>query len=372
MSKPFQSISSETPYTAGSTLPVLTVDVSAVVRNYCTVKSQAGVADCAAVVKADCYGLGMNKIVPALSDAGCQTFFVAHAEEGRDLRSVLPAAKIYVFNSFMGQDLSAFHEYRLRPVLSTIEQVTLYENNKDQLDGSALHLDTGLNRYGLRADDLPALPDDFCPSLVMSHLACADAESHFLNKQQLGEFIKLTQRFPDSQKSLSASDGVFLGAPYCFDMVRAGAALYGVNTTPYRENQMEAVVTLSAPVLQVTNLRAGDYVGYGASYKAHNDQRVAVLSIGYADGLPRALGNRGKAWFDHGGVSYAASIIGRISMDMTVVDITQIPDGIIQPGMMASVLNADYTIDDFAVDCDTIGYEALTSLTKSRATRLYL
>ena len=186
-----------------------------------------------------------------------------------------------------------------------------------------------------------------------------------MNEHQLQNFNRLRERFfPRLPATLSASDGTFLGQNYRFDIVRLGAAMYGINTAPYRENQMLPVVRVMAPVLEISTLNRGDFVGYSATYRAAGNRKIAIVSIGYGDGVPRALSNVGKLFFYNGGKTSEARIIGRISMDNVICDVTEVEN--LHVGDMAFVINEFYTLDDIGRDAGTIGYEVLSRIGKNR------
>ena len=203
---------------------------------------------------------------------------------------------------------------------------------------------------------------DFC--LVLSHLSCADEQSHFMNYRQLENFIELKDKyFPNTMSSLSASDGVFLSTEFHFDMVRLGAAMYGINTAPYRENEMQNIIELKAPVLQVANTNKGDFIGYSATYKCPKAMKIAIVSIGYGDGVPRSLSNKGKVLFYEHGTQHLCPILGRVSMDNIICDVSCLES--IKVGDFGTIINHDYTVDDVAKDADTIAYELISRIGKN-------
>ena len=203
---------------------------------------------------------------------------------------------------------------------------------------------------------------DFC--LVLSHLSCADEQSHFMNYRQLENFIELKDKyFPNTMSSLSASDGVFLSTEFHFDMVRLGAAMYGINTAPYRENEMQNIVELKAPVLQVANTNKGDFIGYSATYKCPKAMKIAIVSIGYGDGVPRSLSNKGKVLFYEHGTQHLCPILGRVSMDNIICDVSCLES--VKVGDFGTIINQDYTVDDVAKDADTIAYELISRIGKN-------
>ena len=226
---------------------------------------------------------------------------------------------------------------------------------------------------GFRESDLKKLSatDKKEFSMIMSHLACGDEKDHFMNEHQLSQFDKLKKiYFPNLRASLSASDGTFLGEKYQKDIVRLGAALYGINTAPYRPNQMKPCIKVLAPVLEIATLKKGDFVGYSATYRAATKRKIAIVSIGYGDGVPRSLSNVGKVFFDKNKNHLEARIIGRVSMDNIICDVSNI-DGL-KVGDMATIIGDFYTLDDIGRDAGTIGYETLSRIGKNpRFIRVY-
>lgn len=346
-------------------MPKLEINLSALKQNYRTLQSKCAPSLCSAVVKADAYGLGIAPVVLALHEEACSLFWVAYAHEAVAVYDVLSSVDIAVFQDFNKETLPLFIQYGFIPVLSSLSQIELYKRYKTQLVEPVIQINTGLNRLGLHERNWALC--DMSIRLVMSHLACADANSHFMNEAQLATFERGKAFFKSTKYSLSASDGIFLGDAFHADVVRAGAALYGINTTPYRENMMEPVLTLKARILQISDLKEGAYVGYGATYKTHMPKRIATVSIGYADGFPRALSNRGRLWYKQ----VELPVVGRVSMDMVTCDITHVEPSLLNEGDWVDVINQHYTIDDLARDSDTIGYELLTRL-GARLQRQYL
>lgn len=358
------------------TRPILEIDLNNLLDNYNLLCKIAERAVPAAVVKDDAYGLGASVIAELLyHHGGCRNFFVAHAVEGEKVVQAAPKAKIYVLQGIGEDNIETFHQNsQLIPVISSPQMFAYWKEN--QLEGvkPVIHIETGLNRLGFREKELDQLSDsdkkEF--SMVMSHLACGDEKDHFMNEHQLNNFKRLKQKhFPQLPASLSASDGVFLGPDFQQDMVRLGAALYGINTAPYRENQMKNVVRLKAPVLQVETLPQGEFVGYSATYRANIERKIAIISIGYGDGIPRSLSNVGKVYFKTGCQLSEARIIGRISMDNIICDVSTVEG--LEPGDMAFLADDFYTLDDMGRDAGTISYEIMSRVGKNpRCIRRYL
>lgn len=357
------------------TRPILEINLNNICRNYEFLSQLAPKATAAAVVKDDAYGLGAEMVAKKLyMDAGCRCFFVAHAIEGAKIRPQVGDSKIFVLQG-VGEDcLSEFVEANLIPVISSTQQLEFWRDSPVEGIKPAIQIESGLNRLGFREEDIARMNEDERKSfsLVISHLACADEKEHFMNEFQLGRFNYLHDKyFPKIPASLSASDGTFLGDAFQKDLVRLGAAMYGINTAPYRENQMLPVVAVSAPVLEIANLHKGDFVGYSATYRAATDKKIAIVSIGYGDGFPRSLSSVGKVFFDMGGRVSEVRIVGRVSMDNIICDVSDVEN--LQVGDMACVVSDFYTLDDIARDAGTISYEIISRMGKNqRFDRRYL
>lgn len=344
---------------------LITIDLVAIAANYRWLARQAAGAECAACVKADAYGMGADMVGPALYDAGCRSLFVATAAEGAALRASLGAdrtARILVLNGFAAEAAALYRSHDLTPVLSAVEHVSAWRDAFGATRPAALQLDTGMARLGLGEDELPALEMTLRAlhiELLLSHLACAELPQHPLNTHQLERFRSLQQalhsvlRHPDS--SLANSSGILLGPDYHFDLVRPGAALYGVNPRPDKLNCMRPVVHWQAPVLQVRELRRETGVGYGATFTGRPPGRIATVACGYADGYPRSAGNRAYAQIAEAQVP----VIGRVSMDLMTIDISLLPADAVRPGDQVTLLGEDFGVDDLAAAADTIGYEIL-------------
>ena len=352
---------------------ILTIDLGAVAANYRLLAQKAAPATTAAAVKGDGYGLGLGPVAGALAGAGCETFFVATLDEAIALRGILEHAEIFVLNGLIAGPPADFTEYRLTPVLNDLGQVAGWRDycRDAGRQAAALHLDTGMARLGLppaELDILAAEPerlDGFELRCVMSHLACADQPDHPLNRKQRDDFAAALARLPTAPASLANSSGIFLGPDWLFDMVRPGAALYGVNPVPGRPNAMAPVVRLQAKILQIRDVDTPQTVGYGATHGFMGPTRVATVAAGYADGYLRSLSGRGTACFG----DVALSIIGRVSMDLITLDATRAPEA--RPGDMVDLIGPNHDIDALAAQAGTIGYEILTSLGK-RHRRRYL
>ena len=311
---------------------ILTIDLTAVTDNWRLLRDRAAPAACAAVVKADAYGLGIEQVAPALADAGCTLFFVATLDEGPGTATI-------------------FLRDRLIPVLNDLGQAARWREETAKAGRRApaiLHVDTGMNRLGLDPSETalltadPALLDGIDLSYVMTHMACPDEPAHPLNALQLARFRAVLAALPGAKGSLAASSAIFLGPDHHFDLVRPGAALYGVNPTPGASNPMRQAVRLDGRVLQVRHVDRGEGVGYGASRTCDKPSKIATVATGYADGYLRALSNRGSARI----AGHDVPMIGRVSMDLLTFDVTGLPEGLVHPGGLVELLGEGYTPDE--------------------------
>jgi len=346
---------------------ILGIDLDALAENYGILAAQAASGiGCAAVVKADAYGLGVDRVAASLFAAGCRQFFVAQLEEGIELRGLLPGAEIHVLGGLLPGLENDFQAHRLTPTLNSLGEIEIWARRARQGNALAadLHVDTGMRRLGLPPDELDRLarePDRLTGiqlSLLISHLACAEQRDHPLNARQLADFRLARDRLPAAPASFANSSGIFLGADYHFDLLRPGVALYGANPTPDRKNPMRPVVRLRSRIWQVRNAGPGETVGYGATHEVTEPTRIATVALGYGDGHPRALSNRGEVYV--GG--QAAPVIGRISMDSTTVDVSGLPEDRVRPGTLVDVIGPNNPIDAVAASAGTVAYELLTQL----------
>jgi alanine racemase len=350
---------------------VLTVDLDAIVANWRKLEKTAVPAECAAVIKADAYGCGVDPVARALAAAGCKTFFVATLDEARVARTALPSAAIYVLDGFFQNCGAAYANSDARPVIGDLNELAEWDvfcRRSGWAGGAAIHIDTGMNRLGMSLTEAQGIiprinAGDHGITLVMSHLACAENLNHPLNARQLATFREIASLFSGVPASLSNSSGVYLGAPFQFDLVRPGAALYGVNPTPEADNPMQPVVELKARVMRIRNVERGESVGYGAVWTARRPTRLAIVSAGYADGYFRAAGGGdGTRSAEVMVAGKRCPVAGRISMDLIAVDVTDLPNNAVRRGHMVTLIGEGITVDELAHHFGTIGYEVLTSL----------
>lgn len=340
----------------------LTIDLDAVVRNWRALDAMSGTGiETAAVVKADGYGLGSGPVAKALAKAGARSFFVAVAEEGAAVRAALgQGPEISVFAGHMDGDTGLLQDHALTPMLNAPEQVNRHlDLMPDHPFG--IQLDTGMNRLGMEPaewSDVKTRVLEANPTLIMSHLACADEPDHPMNRQQLATFSEMTDGI-DRPRSLAATGGILLGPEYHFDLTRPGVGLYG--GFPFTD--ADPVVRLSLPVIQLRTLEPGETVGYGNTWTAESPSLIATLSAGYADGLIRFMGGTARVYAG----DKRCPLVGRVSMDLLTVDVTElreVPDSL-------DILSPQQTVDELGAAAGTLGYEILTSL-GSRYTRDYV
>jgi len=337
----------------------ITVDLDALAHNHAVLREAAAGAEVAPVVKADGYGLGAAQVARRLWDEGARSFYVARLSEGEALRAVLPDAVIYVFDGYL--DGARLEAANLRPVLNSREQVEAWRAERPTLP-AALHVDTGMNRLGVRVEEAEALKD-LPVELVISHLACAPEPEHPLNALQAERFAQVASLFPNARKSLANSGGIFLGERFRFDQARPGIGLYGGGPEERPDERIRPVAIFEAPILQVRNVPAGESIGYGAAFVAPNAMQVATVAAGYADGVLRSTHPRGHAFV----AGERRPIVGRISMDLIAVDVTDLA---VRAGEPVELLGPNILLDDAAAAAGTTAYELLTRLS-SRAERVY-
>ncbi len=358
----------------GASLPetggTLCIDLAAIEANWRRLARQTHTAECAAVVKANAYGLGIEAVTTKLNGAGCKTFFVADLSEARRVRACARQAVIYVLGGFSPDIASGYIDVGARPVINSTTELAEWDAfvaERNWRGGAAIHVDTGMNRLGMGSDEAAALAprvqtENHGITLLISHMACAENPDHPLNAAQIRLFKQLRGLFRGVPASLANSSAIFLDDCTHWELARPGAALYGVNPTPHRANPMRGVVKLASRILQIRTVERGQTVGYGAVWAAKRPTRLAVAALGYADGLLRASSGIKEA---RGMASIAGKLcpfVGRISMDLVCIDVTDLPEGTVRRGDLATFIGDQISIDDIAAGAGTIGYEILTLL----------
>ena len=359
---------------------ILTVDLGAIAANWRGLRDAGRAAgrpvDCAAVLKADAYGIGAITVGPRLAADGCRQFFVAHIDEGIALRKALPEHPIYVLNGLLAGTESDFVEHGLTPVLNHLGQLNAWRAAAQRFDrplDAVVHIDTGMHRLGFGPDEAQVLINErgrlrgLRLALLMSHLVVSEEPANPINVEQLSRFRAFVRAMPGAPTSLANSSGIFLGPDYHFDLLRPGAALYGINLLPGQPNPMLSTVTLNARILQTRRIDAMQTVGYGAAWRSARPSRVATIALGYADGYFRTLINRTHVHL----AGQRVPVISRISMDLVTIDVTDVPEADSQPGARVEILGPHLSADDLAEHARTNAYEVMTALGR-RYARVYL
>ncbi len=360
--------------------PTLRISLGAIKSNYQALQKRIGDVKIGASLKADAYGLGATRVGRALFGAGCRNFFVATAGEGKALREAIgDGASIYVLNGPAPMDLTLFFGSRLKPVINSLVQANIWREatqNVKHVPYSVLHLDTGINRLGFSSaefDQLRAnkpLLKSLNVGMVMSHLACSALQDHPKNAEQLKLFRAQSSRLPVVPLSLSNTAGIYLGKKYHFQMVRPGIGLYGGKATDNPANEVsQPVVSLMAPILQIRDLMPGETVGYNAMYEARSKTTIAIVGAGYADGIPVSSSGTNEKLSAHGLLQKKRiPIIGRVSMDLTALDVSALKK---KPRIGDWVEFRGNHLEDDASQLGTLNYELLTRLGQ-RCRRVYL
>lgn len=354
----------------------LTIDLGAIAANWRHLSQLYPGARAGAVVKADAYGLGAARIAPMLAAQGCRDFFVAHLGEALALKPLLPPeAVIYVLNGLAPGSEALCMQSNVIPVLNTPEQARDWYTltvNQSRVLPAALQVDTGMSRLGLDADELedvlswPNFASQVDVRLLMSHLACGDSPGDAANAAQLSSFAGFAARLPSVPRSLANSAGALFLPGSAGDVMRPGLVLYGVDPGDRGVPELLPALHLTARVIQTRSIPAGRGVGYGFDYVASTPRRTATLSAGYADGWPRGLSSRGAVWFQ----GRRLPILGRVSMDSCVVDVTDLPEGSIRPGDAVELIGPNQSVSEIAAILKTTPHEILTGLGR-RFTRVY-
>jgi len=350
----------------------LTIDLDALADNWRTLARRAAPGQCAAVVKANAYGIGLADAAPVLWEAGAQTFFVAHLGEGLEARRLLPEAQIYVLNGLgAGADPADYAQHRLAPVIGAegeLERWAAFAAREGRAGPCALHLDTGMNRLGFESlarlkAAMAAHGSVSGANLLMSHFVSSEFPDDPINLVQIERFEAARAAFPSLSASLANSSGMFLPQRPIHDLARPGYALYGGNPTADAPNPMRPVVTLAVAVQQTRWVEAGETCGYNGQWTAKRRTRLATLLAGYADGLPRGAGaTDSKPGAEVAIAGRPCPLVGRVSMDLCIADVTDLPEDAARPGTPAEFFGRSVDLDDFAARSGTIGYHVLTSL----------
>ena len=348
--------------------PRARVHLQNIVANWRTIAALIPESETGAGVKAKAYGHGVAPVAQALHEAGCRTFFVAYVEEGAELRDAIGKdAPILAFNGAEPSDADLVRTNKITPVLNALPAIKNWLGLSDAPD-YAVHIDTGMNRLGVRLEDvaeLRALTASRPPVHVMSHLVDSDDRSRAINGKQLERFKQAASHFPTTRKSFANTGGCFVGQDYGFDVARPGIGLYGGGPPLPEGVALKPGMTLEAPILTVQTAHPGETVGYGATHTFDAPRTLATVALGYGDGFPRSASNKGMASLD----GITCPIVGRVSMDLITIDVTQARD-LAKPGAFAQFIGAEVLLEEQARRAGTVGYELVTGLGQ-RVRRIY-
>lgn len=362
---------------------ILTIDLGALASNWKLLRDRSQNAECAAVVKANAYGIGIEQAVPVLASAGCKTFFVALLSEALRVRKIAPEATIYVLNGLFPETSPVYMEHRLRPVLGSLGEIrewAAFNKSVGTKAPAAIHIDTGMARLGLSRQETSAviegkLNQAFDLGLLMSHFVTSEEAGHPTNQKQIEAFLSVKKLFPEIPASLANSSGIFLKQMPHFDLVRPGYALYGGNPLPGKENPMKPVVRLEGRIVQIREIPHGTGVGYNNRWTAEGMRRLATISVGYSDGYPRsasATDSKRLAGQTTGNALVAGQLCpfaGTVSMDLIIIDISAVSPDKVAAGDLVTLIGDELSIDRVGECAGTIGYEILTNLGRRYARR---
>jgi alanine racemase len=343
-----------------NSLSVLQINISRIVQNYLQVKSSVGSASVSAVMKADCYGLGAEEIAPELHKVGCTEFYVATIDEAIALRSVVPGVKIYILSGVNKGEEYYFLKHGVIPVLNNFEQIERWKECSKNLDeklDASLQFDIGMTRLGVdleKLDDAIKSVEAFADiDYILGHLSNATSDQKH-DKKQLSDFKQIQTKYPQFKYSIANSGVLSIGGKYICDQVRPGIFLYNNNS-----NGGE-VVTLTSEIIQIIQAKKGRYVGYGCTHRTKVDTIIGTVPVGYADGYPFALSNKGFCYVE----GQKVPVVGRVNMDYIMLDITSLPQNLQNVGQKVTLIGEKVNIDKVADLAGTIPYEILCSLSK--------
>jgi len=335
---------------------ILNINIKNLVHNYNFFKNQKTKLIVAPTIKANAYGLGAKKIFSLLVKNGCKHFFVATLDEGIKLNNKNNSIKIFILNGIQDYKLNKFSRTKLIPVINTIQE---YEIIKKANIDYALHIDTGINRLGIAHEDIHKLDfKNYNLKLVMSHLSSSDEYKNKYNLKQKKIFNKFVKnKHKGLLFSLANSHGSILDKTYLYDMVRPGIGIYGGYENKKLEKKIKNVINFKGKIIQIKNIQKNQYIGYNRTYKTKRKIKIAIIGLGYEDGIPRSLSNKGFVYYK----KYRFRILGRISMDTFTINISDYSHNL-KVGDYVDIINDENKIDKFAKKCKTLSYEVLTSI----------
>jgi len=325
----------------------------------------------APVIKSDAYGLGVIRITQIYTKLGFKSFFVGNLNEAIKVRKHFKNINIFILNCGIPFNLNTLKKHKLIPVINNISQLMSFTNLVSNKLPCIIHMNTGMNRLGINFSEIMSYETNIKfknlnIKFLMSHLACAEDKNNILNKTQLLRLEKIKNFFTNQtgkriKTSIASSSGIFLGKNFLLDLVRPGAAFLGINPSSSEPNPLKNVLYLYSHVLQSHVAHKNTTVGYGASYKLKKKSRLATISIGYSNGLSRFLSNMGSVFIN----DKEAKIVGRISMDLSVVDVTDFEEAAVKIGDPVEIFGNNRSLEDFAKLNKTIPYEIICQVSRN-------
>ena len=344
---------------------ILEVNLKNLIYNYKVFKKYIQNNQVAATIKANAYGIGDRKAFDILYKNGCRHFFLATLKEGLELRKFYQKGNIYILNGLENNDINTFKKNKLIPIINSKIEIKLIEKTKLKF---GIHIDTGLNRLGINKIDLPKkIYNKKNLQIILSHLASSDEKNNIYNYFQNNKFKSIKNLFKNKKIifSLANSMGTILGKDFHYNLVRPGISLYGGHYNTKLKKYIKPVVKLKAKIIQIKQILKNEFIGYNQTYKTKKNIWVAIIGIGYGDGISRMLSNRGFVYYK----KHKFRILGRVSMDTTTIDITKL-NNLLKVGQYVEIINYSHGIDELAKICETISNEILTSISY-RVQRIY-
>ncbi len=352
---------------------ILFVNLSNLTNNWQELKSKIGDSELAASIKANAYGLGLERVCKALVKAGCKSFFVASVNEALAVRNLYKSVNIFLLSNSYNKNINIkLIKKNIILVLNNKKDLKILNNISKYLNKKvkcAIQFDIGMNRLGFDINEINYIKryirETIDVKLVIGHLSNSEKKSSLFNVNQYNQYKKIKSYFKPYKLnySLANSNAIYLGQKFHYDMCRAGGILYGLHLSKMLPKKIKPVASLKVKILQVRFVAKGSSIGYGAKYIVKKDSKIATLGIGYADGLPRNY----NGYLKYNGKKI--KFVGNISMDLCNIDVTNITK--IKQNNWIEIFGDDLSISEMAERSKTISYELLSRL-GNRIERIYI